>query len=219
MWIIKTNHSKKLTKKQELKNIVFDLGGVIVDIDINCTIKALKQTLNLPAETEPAKIMEMNLFRQYETGAIKTSNFINGLSQLSGTNVSSDLIIKAWNAMLITIPEERIKLIEKLSGHFRLFVLSNTNALHAKQLESMVPGYETLSELFEKVYYSHLIGYRKPHEKAFATVIENSCINPTETLFVDDLEVNIAAARQLHFQTLQINNGKDITELMKPLLR
>lgn len=208
-----------MAKKREFINIVFDLGGVIVDIDINSTINALKQTLNLPPETEPFKIMEMSVFRQYETGVINSSEFINRLSQLSGTKVDPDLVINAWNAMLISIPEKRIRLIENLSQRFRLFVLSNTNALHAKKFESMVPGYENLSQLFEKVYYSHRIGYRKPNAKAFAAVINDSGIQPSETLFVDDLEANITMARQLHFQTLHVKNGTDITELMKHLLR
>jgi putative hydrolase of the HAD superfamily len=208
-----------MTKKREFKNIIFDLGGVIVDIDINSTINALKQTLNLPPDTEPLKIMELSVFHQYETGTINSSEFINRLSQLSGTKVDPDLVIKAWDAMLITIPKKRIKLIEHLSGRFRLFVLSNTNALHAKKFESMVPGYKNLSQLFEKVYYSHLIGYRKPQAKAFMAVIKDSGIQPSETLFVDDLEANITMAQQLHFQTLQVNNGTDITELMNHLLR
>ncbi|MGQ1945523.1 HAD family hydrolase [Geofilum sp. OHC36d9] len=207
-----------MAKKPEFNNIVFDLGGVIVDIDINSTINALKRTLNLPPDTEPFKIMEMSVFHQYETGTINSSQFINRLSELSGTGVKPDLLIEAWNAMLVTIPEKRINLIEKLSGRFRLFVLSNTNALHAEKFEKMAPGYENLSQLFEKMYYSHLIGCRKPQAKAFTTVIDDSGIQPTETLFVDDLQTNITMARQLHFQTLQVNNGTDITELMKHLI-
>jgi len=208
-----------MAKKREFINIVFDLGGVIIDIDINSTINALKQTLNLTPDIEPLKIMEMSIFRQYETGAINSSEFINRLSQLSDTTVAPDLIINAWNAMLISIPEKRIRLIENLAQRFRLFVLSNTNALHAKKFEGMISDYENLSLLFEKVYYSHLIGYRKPHAKAFTAVIDDSGIQPSETLFVDDLEANITMARQLHFQTLHVKNGTDITELMKPLLK
>jgi putative hydrolase of the HAD superfamily len=192
--------------------IVFDLGGVIVDIDIEKTRQAFSQLLGQP-ELHFSPV-HLPVFTDYEVGRISSDEFLDTLHKQSVNGTSRQDIVHAWNGMLLTIPERRIKMIEGLQKDYRLFILSNTNSIHVEQFEKMAPGYKTLSELFEQVYYSHLIGSRKPNMKAFEAVVQGSNLNPSTTLFVDDLIANIETAQQMGFKTLHIIPGMDVADYL-----
>jgi len=161
----------------KILNIIFDLGGVIVDLDVSRTL--------------------------------------NSFVELSRNGESRDDVVKAWNAMLIGIPQERIHMLEELRKDYRIFILSNTNELHEECFEQMVPGYDKFSSLFEKAYYSHRIGCRKPDRGSFEIVLNDSGIRAEETLFVDDLAVNVSAAKKLNFHTLHILPGMEVSKIIK----
>ncbi len=199
---------------KKVKNILFDLGGVIIDIDVNKTAREMALALGLEDNSSSDDLLNHKIFKQYETGTINSTEFVQALKNMADKEVNESQIIKAWNAMLLHIPEERIKLLEKLKRENRLFVLSNTNELHINQFNSMIPGYSNLTELFEKVYYSNEIGYRKPTKEAFNVVIKEVSIHPSETLFIDDNIENIKAASEMNFQTLLVERDKDITQLL-----
>lgn len=199
---------------KKVKNILFDLGGVIIDIDVNKTAREMALALGLEDNSSSDDLLNHKIFKQYETGTINSTEFVQALKNMADKEVNESQIIKAWNAMLLHIPEERIKLLEKLKRENRLFVLSNTNELHINQFNSMIPGYSNLTELFEKVYYSNEIGYRKPTKEAFNVVIKEVSIDPSETLFIDDNIENIKAASEMNFQTLLVERDKDITQLL-----
>ena len=116
--------------------------------------------------------------------------------------------------MLLNIPVKRIEMLERLKPGYRLFILSNTNSIHVERFEKMAPGYNTLSELFDSAFYSHLLGVRKPDQTIFEAVIAQASLDVTSTLFVDDLPANIEAAKQLGFKTLLIEAGMEIADLL-----
>lgn len=195
-----------------VKNILFDLGGVVIDIDVQLTVDALAKLLGMEGEIKPHDVLGQEVFLKYETGLISSSQFIASIRRLSGNGVSENEVVDAWNSMLVEIPERRVKTIERLKLQHKLYVLSNTNSLHVERFERMAPGYDHLSQLFDRMYFSHLIGSRKPETTAFLSVVVHSGIVAEETLFVDDLADNIETARWLGFQTLHVTNGLDISD-------
>ena len=199
---------------KKIKNILFDLGGVIIDIDVNKTAQQMAFILGLENPSNGDNVLNHEIFKQYETGMLKSDEFIQALKNMAQKDVQESKIMEAWNAMLLHIPERRVRLLENLMKKKRLFVLSNTNELHVNHFNKMIPGYSNLSQLFEKIYYSNEIGYRKPTKEAFHIVIKENSIAPTETLFIDDTIENIKAASEMNFQTLLVKGDKDITQLL-----
>lgn len=199
---------------QGIKSIVFDLGGVIVDLNINKTREALARILGLEQPDLYYSNQHIPLFSDYEVGHISSNDFINGLLQQSVNGTTAQEIKDAWNAMLLQIPSHRIRMLENLRKKYRLFILSNTNAIHVEKFEKMALGYNKLSDLFEEAYYSHLIGSRKPDSAVFNAVVRNSGIDISTTLFVDDLPANIEAAAAMGFKTLHIQPGMEVADIL-----
>ncbi len=195
-----------------MKNILFDLGGVLIDIDINKTVIKFSELLSFEI-SDYKELMNNPIFKNYEIGKISSSEFLKELHKLSDNKVSKETFADAWNSMIINVPKNRISLVEKLRESKNLYVLSNTNELHVNYFNKMIPGYNSLNPLFDKVYYSHEIGFRKPKKEAFEFVIKDSRIEPKETLFLDDNEDNIITAKGLGFQTYLIKNDEDLSNL------
>lgn len=196
-------------------NIIFDLGGVIIDLDVQRTYDAFSRLL----ENEPMKIdsgyLRSSLQTDYEVGAIDSESFLAGLEGMARAGTSREDIVNAWNSMLLRLPQERVDTLKKLATKYRIFILSNTNELHEDYFERMAPGCEKLSDIFEAAYYSHRIACRKPDAEAFKIVMERSGLNPEDTLFVDDLETNIEAAKKMKLHTLHVRPGVEISEYFK----
>ena len=200
---------------KNIKNIIFDLGGVILNIDIKRTAEALKE-LGIDNFSEYMTQFHItSFFREYEMGKIDDAAFIKSIQSLSVKELSEEAAINAWNALLLDFPQERIDLLKALKEKYRLFLLSNTNAIHHRhfqqQLYLQTGGY--LEDLFEKTYYSHTIGLRKPDVAIFQRVINENKLNPAETIFVDDTEENMAGAKEAGLQVLHIGQVKSIVEL------
>jgi glucose-1-phosphatase len=206
------------TPYMRILNIIFDLGGVIVDLDMTRTYKAFTRFFGDEAIELENGYLKSTVLRQYETGDIDTETFLSRLLLLTKNGESRADIVSAWNEMLVRIPDERVRMLEHLGQSHRIFILSNTNELHEQYFEQMVPGYKRLSDLFERVYYSHRIGCRKPNSEAFTAVLEGSGLKAEETLFVDDLADNIATAKKLNFQTLHIEQGMEVSDILKSRL-
>ena len=199
-------------------NIIFDLGGVIVDLDTSRTFDLFIKFFGEEAVELENGYLKSKVLRQYETGSIDTESFLNQLLELTKNGESRSDVVAAWNSMLVRIPEKRVVMLEELRHSHRIFILSNTNELHENYFEKMAPGYNRLSALFEKAYYSHRIGCRKPDSAAFTAVLEGSNLIAEETLFVDDLADNIATAKKLNFQTLHIEQGMEVSDVLKTRL-
>lgn len=197
-----------------IKNIIFDLGGVILNIDIKRTENALKE-LGIDNFSEYMTQFHIaSFFREYETGKIDDAAFIKSIQSLSVKELPEEEAINAWNALLLDFPQERIELLKNLKNKYRLFLLSNTNAIHhrqfQKQLYLQTGGY--LEDLFEKTYYSHTINLRKPDVAIFQLVINENKLNPAETLFVDDTEENMRGAREAGLQIMYITPDTSILD-------
>lgn len=188
---------KKISMKY--KNIIFDLGGVILNIDFQLTIDAFKNLGVKDFDAIFSATVQSDLFDKLDIGQISPEKFRHDLTALSGKDISSEDFNCAWNTMILDFPVERIKYIKALRKKYSLFLLSNTNAIHFPVYNSQLTEnfrINSISDLFDKAYFSYQIGLRKPDLRIFRMVIDENSLNTNETLFVDDNEQNIIAARK-----------------------
>lgn len=179
-----------------IDTIIFDFGGVILDIDYPATSKAFRHLFG--DGVEYSQLNQGDLFDRFERGEITPAEFRADLRQAAEvSDISDEMIDQAWNAMLGGIPLARIRLLRELGKCKRLFLLSNTNAIHKQAFDQTlleVLGEGVFEGLFEAAYYSHLIGRRKPEAEAFNLLIERHDLQPERTLFIDDSPQNIQGA-------------------------
>ena len=202
---------------KNIKNIIFDLGEVIVDLNFNKTEEAFQELLNIEAKELYNYKKQSLVFDQLETGKITPRQFRESLRKLSALNVSDSEIDNAWNAMLLKIPAQKIEMAQNLRSSYQTFVLSNTNKIHIDFInEFLLPEHKlkTLNEVFDFVYYSHEIVERKPELAAYTFILNKHGILPQETLFIDDKLENIEAAKLLGIKTWHLTNREDLYQLI-----
>jgi len=202
-----------------IRNILFDLGNVLFDLDIQGTTQRLLGFLHPDIPARKAMQVLTQQVRAYETGSIDTNAFVEGILAHARSEVRDTDIINAWNSMLVGMPLYRLSMLETLKQNYTVLLLSNINALHFDYFYNYMAEVHRSADFerryFHDVYYSHLIGYRKPQREAFQVVIENSFITPAHTLFIDDMPTNIKAAKQLGFKTRLLKPEEEIAEVLK----
>ncbi len=195
----------------EIKNIIFDLGNVLIPLERETARIAFNELLSDEhRQTDIFSFKTLDAFIDYEIGLISSEQFIQSIRRFFRPDVSNNEIIGAWNKIIGDFPPDYVQMLKSLGNQYRLFVLSNTNEIHANKYEKEVPGVEHLGDLFEKLYYSHLMGLRKPKPEIYQQVLSESLLNPAETLFADDLAENIESAEKLGIQTLHVTPGFDL---------
>lgn len=201
-----------------VRNIIFDLGGVLLNIDIGLTEKAF-QTLGIQEFSSLYTLSHSSpLFHGLETGRVSSAEFVHSLRQQAAPGVSEDQILEAWNAMLLDFPPERLQLLRDLGPHYRLFLLSNTNAIHLERFNEILMetrGFPSLESFFERIYFSHLLGMSKPSPEIYARVLRENGLHPQQTLFIDDSEQNITGARKLGLRTHHLRHPQTILDLFQ----
>lgn len=205
---------------QNIKNIIFDLGGVILNIDFKKTNEAF-HLLGLKDFGQYINQFHISdLFLRYETGQIDDLEFIDNVAKLSDAPMSKDQIVEAWNALLLDFPKERIELLKKIKSDYRTFLLSNTNSLHLQEYNKRLHNEQGfyVEDLFEKAYYSHVVKMRKPHSEIFQLVLDENNLIPSETLFIDDTYSNFEEAQSLGINIHHLEHGTTITgmDIFKP---
>jgi putative hydrolase of the HAD superfamily len=199
-----------------LKNIIFDLGGVLIDVDYNKTNEAFKNLGFTHFEKMYSQFTADKLFEKLETGHISEEDFYKQLlHQQEG--ISAPDIKAAWNAMLMDFRLSSIEFLSQLRPQYKLFLLSNTNIIHMAAFHEMFieqTGYKSLSDLFTKAWYSNEVGLRKPHKEIYEFVLQDAGIKAGETLFIDDSYNNIHTAKELGFSTHLLVPGEKIEDLV-----
>lgn len=200
---------------ENIQNIIFDLGGVILDLETEKTFKAFKSIgfLNVEQWMKDSKVQEV--LKRLETGKINRKVFFAFINQQTGTGFSDLQITECWNAMLLGFPLARLQLLQQLQLHFNLYLLSNTNEIHEEcfnaQLKAQV-GFPSLNVFFDKSYLSHRVGLRKPDKRIFELVLSQNNLMPVNTLFIDDTQQNIEMAKQLGIQTILLKDDMTIED-------
>ena len=199
-----------------IKNIIFDLGGVLLNLDFKRTYDALKKL----GINNPEEIIRLGkgsvILKDQESGAITDEEFIGSLKKLAAVSVEDSDIINAWNRLLVDFPKDRIEWLTGLKKKYRLFLFSNTNGIHLthfRKIYSDAFNNAVFDDHFEKAYYSHIAGISKPDLKAYELVIRENELLPVETLFIDDSLVNVEAARQAGLQALHVYPGITVLDL------
>ena len=198
-----------------IKNILFDLGGVLYHIDYGITIKAFGKLGIKDFHKHFSQQQQNYLFDRLETGKISDKDFIKEIKVLL-PNCTREEIINAWNALLIGMPQENIQLLKDLSKHYRLFLLSNTNLIHINQINKLLYkeyNLKSLDPLFDKVYLSHQIGMRKPNSETFEWVLRDAGILAHETLFIEDSIQHIKGANKVGIRTQLWKSNSSIKRL------
>jgi len=195
-----------------IKNIIFDLGIVLLDLNFQKAKDEFKR-MGLPNFEKVYSSFHANpFFHDYETGKISDKDFIEGLKKLLPKPVDSQKIISVWNDIIEGFPMEKLAFLEKISSQYDIYLLSNTNSLHAKKYEANFKKHTGLSihSVFKKVYYSHDIAFRKPDKRAFLLILEENGLNAGETLFIDDVTENLTPAKGLNINTFHYKEGDNL---------
>lgn len=196
---------------KEIENIIFDLGGVIINLNIDATFQKFSEIFKREIKTE---IFEDHskyaFFREYEIGKISSGTFRDHIRELAGFQIEDEQIDEAWNAMLQDIPADRIRWIQEATQKYNCVVLSNTNEIHIQHFDTIfnrTTPYGFPRDLFHKVFYSYEIGERKPDTRSFEIVLENTGFDPAQTVLFDDLKDNLQSAKQLGIQTVYVERN------------
>lgn len=203
---------------KDFPNIIFDLGGVILNLDYSRTISAFVQLGINDFDASYSQLVQTGLFDDYERGEISSQDFRDGIREVFRVNRTDAEIDSAWNAMLLDLPSERLHLLQQLHASKRIVLLSNTNEIHIRQFNGALKakyGLSDLSSYFLRLYYSYEVGMRKPEERIFEHVLRDQGFEPSETLFIDDSPQHIEGARRvgLHAYHLQADKGETILDL------
>jgi putative hydrolase of the HAD superfamily len=193
-----------------INTIIFDFGDIFINLDKNATMDGLKK-LGLSEWNDDLDHLNV----QFEMGEISREKFLLGI-QKHIPNASIKEILVAWNAILLDFPLYRLEFLQMLSKKYRLFLLSNTDAIHIETFEHKagVSFYSDFYQCFEKVYFSFEIGIRKPSPEIFNYIINNHELSPKRTLFIDDKKENTDAAHKLGLKVWHLKVGKeDIVDL------
>ncbi|MFT4153622.1 HAD family hydrolase [Parafilimonas sp.] len=202
---------------QKPKNIIFDLGGVILNIDFRQTALAFAE-LGIGNFNEYYTLQSVTpLFEKLETGAISPDDFYDGFRHLAKMPaLTNDQIRDAWNALLLDFPPERIAWLKKIKETYNIFLLSNTNQIHydaftqiyRRQIEDA-----SFDDLFITAYYSHTLGLRKPAREVFETVLAKEKLPAGETVFIDDSLANVEAAQSVGLQGIHLPSPKTVFDI------
>ena len=222
--MLKTHFLDKIKKDNmidmQIKNIIFDLGNVIINIAPDLTIGKFKEFGVVNFDEMYTIMRQTDVFDRLDTGKIALSEFRQAIRDFAQLNLSDAQIDEAWCSMLLDFPVENVELLRKLRNRgYKLFLLSNTNEMHIDFYTKYMTqrfGCDLLSELFDTTFYSHEIGFRKPTRESYEYVLNSEGLNPAETMFIDDLEHNVIGARQTSMMAYHHIKGNELIDLFEP---
>ncbi len=205
-----------MLKIKDYSAIIFDLGGVIINLDYQATVREFKKLGLTNFDSVFSKAQQAELADKFERGEISPDDFFNEVKRLGELDSSRLELELAWNAMLLDFPIQRLELIEQIGKELPVFLLSNTNLTHTlaynKILEDTT-GRQNLNPWFQKVYLSYEVGKRKPEARIFQQVIDENGLDPATTLFIDDSPQHIIGAREVGLQAHHLTDEQDIRSL------
>jgi len=201
---------------QHINAIIFDLGGVILNIDYQLPVKAFKKLGIDDFSAHFNQAAQSLLLDDYETGQISSEEFIDEIRTLVKPEFGDREIIQAWNSILLDLPENRLFTLEKAAENHRIFLLSNTNDLHIQEFNNYLLEEHNLPSLepfFESLYLSYEVGLRKPDPRIFEYVLQDAGLDPLSTLFIDDSLQHIRSAAELGINTWHLRD-QDLSDFL-----
>jgi len=206
---------------KSVKNIIFDFGGVLFEIDYNLPIEAFKKLGNSGFAKFYTQSNQNEVFDLMETGKISNEDFLKYLNTLAPKATLLE-VLNAWNCILLKLWPEQVEIVRALRNKgYRTFMLSNTNAIHVGEFEKMIEETMTLTSFqsaFEKVYYSNVLGIKKPYPSTFIEVCKMNILVPEETLFIDDSIQHVNGAAQAGLISYHLKPEEKLNEVMSEFL-
>ena len=203
-----------------VKNIIFDLGGVLINLNYQLTRKAFEDLGVEDFDAFYTQHAANPLFENLEVGAIEPEAFYDQLREATGLTLSNSQIETAWNAMLLDFPLERLQWLDQIKNKYNIYLFSNTNAIHYMaftaiyaQTAPLVGLNPNFNHFFKTAYYSHTLKQRKPEVAAFEAVLQDSGLDAAKTLFIDDTISNIEGAQKAGLQTIFLNGVLTVQDL------
>ena len=193
-----------------MKNLIFDLGGVILDLSVDRTLESFSRLSGKSKEQVRDIYDSTPGFLHYEKGEIDDRAFRDFVRETYSIKADDATVDECWNAMLRGIPVIKLDLLLRLQNEFRVFLLSNTNSIHLDHINEVIlpkgKAPRSLDGYFHKAYYSHRMRKRKPDAEIFEQVLEENNLVPEQTLFLDDFDVNIEGAKLLGIKTVHVTS-------------
>jgi putative hydrolase of the HAD superfamily len=200
--------------------IIFDLGGVIINLEEKQTVEAFRRLSKLDEKDfysvyKPTSY-SFSMLERYETGKVSNHDFRNAMRKILHIEAEDHVIDHAWNQILGDIPQERIDLLKKLFSSHQIMLLSNTNDIHRRAFDDILYQQAKMkfTDLFHKVYYSYEMQDRKPNLSIYRRILDENKLNPSETLFIDDNMKNVVAARRLGIHAVHLVPPVTINHLL-----
>ena len=203
-----------------IQNVIFDLGGVIINLDVNRTISAFNKISQIPFESIYTQAKQDEIFSLLDKGKISTSDFLNEIKRQTRYQGSAQDLLLAWNAMLLDVPEERLDALVEMKHNYNTFLLSNTCEPHIEAFELELEnehGIKNFDDYFDKVYYSCRIGMRKPDKEIFEFVLNQNNLKPEETIFIDDSPQHVKGAGECGINAFLLQKNMSVNDLLRQL--
>lgn len=201
---------------QQIKNIIFDLGGIFLNINFAKTEAAFAALGITDFSRYITQHTITDLFELLETGKISPEEFYDRFRMETGKNITDKEIADSWNALLLDFPIERIEWLDDIRSRYNVFLYSNTNQIHYDAFIEMFrrqTGKDDFNRYFIKAYYSHELGLRKPYPNSYLYILKEQQLVAQETLFIDDTIKNIEGAKEAGLQTLHLFHPKTVLDL------
>ncbi|MFI5217885.1 MAG: HAD family hydrolase [Bacteroidia bacterium] len=204
-----------------VKNIILDLGGVILDVSYENTAAAFKELGIKNFDEVYSQKKQEHFFDNYEKGIISDDEFRNEIRKSFSAHISDEQIDEAWNSLILTIPKERFNFLVGLKRKYRLFLLSNTNTIHITEFTKLFEndfGKNAFDNLFEKIYYSCFLKMRKPDAEIFNLVMNENNLDYSQTIFIDDSIQHVEGARKAGLTSFHLDTkNSDLKKLLQEI--
>ena len=202
---------------KNIKNIVFDLGGVLVDLDFKSAINGLQQAGFANVKEQLQAFDREGIFQKFELGEMTAEEFRSAIRENSTVTLTDEEVDALWNLMLLEIPREKLELILDLRGKYMVYLLSNTNSIHWDYVCKNAFNYRgfRVNDYFEKTFLSFEMHLAKPDKAIFEKMLEDANLLAEETLFIDDSEANCKAAAEVGIHTHHYHIGDDLSKIFE----
>lgn len=198
-----------------ITTVIFDLGGVIIDLAPERTVTEFATLVNKPVPEILTMYTTHPVFPAHETGRIGDDEFRTSIREMFRVNLSDREIDRCWNAMLVNLPAEKLAMLNRLKKHFTTLVLSNTNPIHLAYIQEVMLSGQLLDAYVHHAHYSHELGMRKPDREIFEYVLKAHALTPEQTLFLDDNPDNIQAAGACGMEAWLVEHPSRVIDLFK----
>lgn len=205
----------------KIKNIVFDLGGVLIDLSHDQAVRRFEEIGVVDAAQLLDPYEQKGIFLEVENGTITADEYCQKLREHTGKDLSYEEIKHAWLGFIVDVPQYKLDHLLELREHYNVYLLSNTNPIIQEgwaRTDQFSAAGRPIGDYFDKMYTSYEVGVTKPDRKIFDYMIADSGLIPSETLFVDDAKSNVEVGRNLGFQAYQPANGEDWREAVDKIL-